>query len=114
MEESKTSSTKKSTMGNNWMMFLLENIFGSVQTFVDGALGSVHEAAHVFMTRLALRAFVFFFTLAGFIFFFSGASELLSAVFRIPGMGGITVGLFMLLLSLVIHVFSLPERTHRR
>ncbi len=105
MEEKKISKTKK-MIGGNWITFLLETVFGSVQSMVEGALESVHQAVEVFTRELALRAFVFLFTLAGVLFFLFGTAQFLSAAFHAPGSGGMIVGVFMMLLSLVVYAFK--------
>ena len=112
MEEKKISKTKK-IIGGNWMIFLLETIFGSVQSMVEGVLESVHQAVQVFTRELALRAFIFLFTLAGVLFFLFGAADFLSASFRTPGAGGMIVGVFMLLLSLVVYAFKSTSQVGR-
>lgn len=107
--EEKTTKTKKSASGS-WMIFLLESIFGSVQTFVDGLLESIHQATHAFTRRLARRVFLFLFAFLGLLFLLVGVAQLLGSMYRLPGAGETIMGMFILLISLVIYAFTKEDR----
>lgn len=92
------------------MAFLLDGIFGSIQSFVDGMLESVHQATHAFTRRLVRRFFLFLFAFLGIIFLLVGLAQLLSAMYRLPGAGETIMGIFILLISLTIHAFTKDDR----
>lgn len=107
--EEKTMKTEKNGNGN-WVVLLLEAIFGSVQAFVEGTIESAHRATHTFTRRLAHRMFLFLLAFLGIVFLLIGVAKLLSAMYRFPGAGEAIMGIFILLISLVLYAFARDDR----
>ncbi len=104
--EGKKGSIKKDPSGNGWIPYLLDNVFGTIRTFVEGTVESVQGAVHECTTGLMRRTFLFLASLFGFYFLGAGLAEMITVVYRKPGLGGITIGVFTLFTVWVIHVFS--------
>lgn len=100
--------TKKGT--GDWTEFFLNSIFGSIQSFVERSLVSVHEAIHMFTRGLVRRTFLFLFAFMGIVFLLLGLAKLLSAMYQFPGSGEAIMGIFILLISLVIYAFAKNDR----
>lgn len=109
MTEKKITKTEKNGVGTRWINHLLDNVFGTIQTFVEGSINSVHEAVHGFTRQLVKRAFLLYFALFGVTLVCVGLAEFLSVVYRMPGMGEMVVGAFVLLIALVGYAFHRSE-----
>src|SRR3989344_2067650 len=59
MEEKKTTKTPTKDPQNSWTAFLLDNIFQSIQSFVDGAVESVHQATRALTPKVGGGALLF-------------------------------------------------------
>ncbi|OGI16220.1 MAG: hypothetical protein A3E38_01815 [Candidatus Moranbacteria bacterium RIFCSPHIGHO2_12_FULL_54_9] len=106
MEEKKTTKTPTKDPQNSWTAFLLDNIFQSIQSFVDGAVESVHQATRAFTRRLVRGTFLLLFAFLGIIFLLVGLAELLSAAYQFPGSGETIVGIFILFTALILYIFT--------
>lgn len=106
MEEKKTTRARRSDSDGLWMSYLLDGIFGSIQSFVGGVVGSVEEAVRTIASRLAKQAFIFFLVFLGLAFLLVGLSRLLSVILQMPGAGEALMGIIILLFSLVLYVFT--------
>lgn len=111
MEEKKATRAKKDDVSAGWAGLLLEGVFKGIQASFDGALNRAHQTVHAFTQKLARRIFIFFFAFLGLIFLLAGMAELLSTAYRFPGAGETFMGLFILLISLVLYVFSRDDRS---
>lgn len=105
MAEKKTTH-RKADEGYDWTKLLLDGVLSSFQAFVNGTLTSVQEATQVFTQKLMQQAFLFFFALFGFILVFLGLANVLSALYRFPGVGEMIVGLLILSATLVLFAFN--------
>lgn len=106
--EKQTTETQKGESGS-WSGFLLENIFGIIRSFVEGAFESVQVAAGTFTRKLARRAFVIFLVFVGIVFFLGGVARFLSAWYRLPGAGEMIVGVAILFISLMLYALVRDE-----
>ncbi len=106
MEEKKTTRTRKTENGHLWISYLLDGIFGSIQSFVSGAVESIEEAVQAIASRLAKQAFIVFLAFLGIAFLLVGLSRLFSAILQMPGAGEALMGIVILLLSLVLYMFT--------
>lgn len=109
MEDKKKITKKASPIGTRWINHLLDNVFGTIQTFVEGSINSVHEAVHGFTRQLVKRAFLLFFALFGVTLICVGFAEFLSILYKMPGVGEMVVGAFVLLIALVGYAFHRSE-----
>ncbi|MFZ2299575.1 MAG: hypothetical protein WAW00_00365 [Candidatus Moraniibacteriota bacterium] len=101
--EEKTTRTEDGE--SHWKELLLETVVRSIQSFFDGTIKSVHQAAHTFTRRLARRIFLFLCALLGIAFLLIGLAKLLGAMYRLPGAGEMIVGAFILMVALVVYAF---------
>lgn len=90
----------------NWMKVLLDGVFGSIQSFVDGSISSLEEAAHAFTEKLAYRTFLFFLALIGFGLLFLGFVRIINILYGFSGIGEVVVGTMTLTIALVLYLFS--------
>lgn len=110
MEEKKTTKAKQDDVDTGWTGLLLESMFKGIQASFDGALERAHQAVHAFTGRLARRIFIFFFACLGLIFLLVGVAQFLSAMYRFPGAGEAIMGIFILLISLILYMFTKDDR----
>lgn len=112
-EDRKTTRVKKDDEGSGWTGLLLDTVLKGIQSSFDGVLGRAHQAVHAFTQKLARQIFIFFFAILGLIFLLVGLAQLLGAAYRFPGAGEVMMGVFILLISLVLYVFSRDNHSIR-
>ena len=108
MEEKTTTKTENGE--SHWKELLLETVVRSIQSFFDGTMKSFHQAVHAFTDNLARRIFLVLFSFLGIVFLLLGLAKLLSAIYRLPGIGELIVGAFILLIALVMYAFRRDNR----
>lgn len=101
-----TKKGKKEDGANGWLPAILDGVFGSIQTFVQGTVEGIHNVAHEFTDGLLRKIFLFIFFLVGIVFLFSGMAEMISLAYRRPGAGEIIIGIFVLLITWVVYAFK--------
>ena len=104
--EEKKEARKQDSNGHGWVPSLLENVFGTIRSFVEGTVGVVQMAVQEVTGGLMKRLFFFLSIICGAYFLLTGVAQMLSFVARRPGMGEMMIGFFILFTCWVIHVFT--------
>ncbi|MDD2767008.1 MAG: hypothetical protein PHH40_04625 [Candidatus Moranbacteria bacterium] len=95
-EEKKTVRAKKS-VETSFMEFLLDTAVQNIRSLVDGALDTVRQTAEKFTYNVTKQIMLFCLALIGVIFFLVGCAQILSDLFRFPGLGFIIIGISVLM-----------------
>lgn len=106
MPEKKTIHTEKETAESSLTGLLIEGVVRSVQSFIDGTLSSVEQSIRRFTQKLTRQAILLCFSFVGVAFLLIGLAQLLSAVYGVPGIGAMIMGMFILMIVLVVYLFN--------
>lgn len=107
MTEKKATHTKKEKATDTSLMkLLIDVVVRSVQSFVDGTIENVRQMTQAFTKRVARQVFLFCFALLGIVLLLVGLAQLLSAVYGVPGIGAMIMGMFILTIVLVVYLFD--------
>ncbi|MBI2439049.1 MAG: hypothetical protein HYV45_00370 [Candidatus Moranbacteria bacterium] len=106
MEEKKSTRTIKKKEGGGAFGIFFESIFKNIQSFVDGILESLHEAAHVFAKRLLWDFFLLVFACVGIVFLLVGMTRLLTIMYPLPGVSEMIVGGMILFIAGVVFMWG--------
>ncbi len=103
-------ASKKNSLGLGWMKILFEGLFGSMEAIVEGMIANAKQSTADFVRRVARSIFVLFLAFLGSVFLLVGVARLLDGFTRIAGFGEVAVGLFVFIVSLLIHFFGQQEK----
>src|SRR5512133_1674935 len=106
-EEKKAVHTKKEEVtATSLMGLLLDVVVRSAQSFVDGAIDSVQQTAERITQKVTRRVFIFCFAFIGILFLLIGFAHLLDAIYHVPGLGMVVMGVFILTIVLIVSLFD--------
>lgn len=103
-KEKSTAGTRKERGG--WATLLMQSVFGSLESMVHGIFASISQATQGFTLRLVRYTFLVLAASLGIVFFLVGVAQFLSVAYRMPGAGQMVVGLSLLVVTLVVHIFT--------
>jgi len=101
-EGNKTKKAKDGEVGLSW---IFDAVFGSVRSLVENLLESVSDGVEGIMVRAARRAFAMVLAVFGLWFLLAGFADLLSYLYKAPGLGGILVGMLVFGTAVLLSVF---------
>ena len=93
--EGNKTRKEKSGSGEWGASWILDTVFGSIRTLVEGLLENITEGIEGIITRVARRAFAMVLAVFGLWFLLSGFADVLSYIYGVPGLGGVLVGVIV-------------------
>lgn len=93
----------------SWIKLLFESIFGSMEAIVEGMIANAKESTANFIRDIVRSIFVLFLAFLGLVFLLIGVARLLDGFMHMAGFGEVVVGLFVFMVSLLIHFLGKRE-----